>query len=179
MRTLEQIYGNCRVCDDDDGKDHMIWAGARDKDGLCVVRAPDYSRDETGVKTWMQSVRRAIQNISTKAPIQPGMMLFQTCTVDGCISCTKMTTKKRGGKFVSARMRGNPIFALANKRMWDKRGRKVSDEAVRQIMLSEKSNEELAAEHGIRPATVWSYRSGRARKAAAHGALGVFAGLML
>jgi hypothetical protein len=179
MRTIEEIRGNCRIHEDEHGKEHLVWAGARDpKDGQCIVRAPDYGRDPTGVKTWPMSVRRAVYNITHKRSPRSGLQLFQTCTVDGCVSCSRVATKANGGRFLSRRTKGLPIFTEANLRAWDKRGRKVSDEVVAQIVASPKSSTEVASEFGIDHSTVCKYRNGQLRRRAVTAALGPWGGLL-
>lgn len=186
MRTLEEIKGRCRIEHDADGRElHWIWTGARDgRHGLPVVRAPDYGRDSTGQQTWVMSVRKAIFMVTRKRPARSDRQFFQTCTVDGCVSpeCTSMTTKKHGGAHVSRRIMANPQalakMSAAALRTWDKRGRKVSDSVVREIVMAGDGHKEAAARYGIDPSTVWEYRTGRARKAAYRQATGMFSQLL-
>lgn len=187
-RTLDEIKGRCVIIpveESGDGKEHWIWKGATN--GIhneCIVRAPDWGRDPTGKTTYNMSVQRAIYMVTKKTPVKKGYQFFRTCMEVGCVSpgCTSMATKKRGAVHVSRRIKASPEtlarLSAASMRTWDKRGRKVSDEVVQQILLSDKSNKEIAKELGLDPTTPWAYRTGRARKKTAQVALGMFSGLL-
>lgn len=184
-RTLEDIKGRCIIEVGDDCKEHWIWQGATNRDGQCIVRAPDYGRDATGQTTYNMGVDRAIHMVTKRKPVRRGYQFFRTCLVPLCVNpdCCAQATKKRGGVHVSRKFKSDPVIqarlSASSLRSWDKRGRKVSDEVVRKVVMdSHKTNKEVALEHGLDQTTVAHYRSGRLRKQAAAAVLGPFAALV-
>jgi hypothetical protein len=186
VRTLEEVRGRCRIePGDKPGQEHWIWAGCYDrkpKNGVIyetpVIRAPDYGRDPTGQKTYVQYGPRAVYNIEHGKAPPTGMRAYSTCQVHGCISphCVRAMRPKSWGKLVAAdgRFKGEH-WTPHHIQLWDKRGRKVGDDKVRDILASPKTAQELAAETGLHETTIYRYRDGTLRSRVG---MGVFAGLM-
>lgn len=186
MRTIDEIKGRCRIePGDKPGTEHWIWQGAYDrkpKNGIVyetpVIRAPDFGRDPTGQKTYVQYGPRAVYNVAHGKAPAAGKRTYSTCQVHGCISphCVRAMRPTAWGKLVEAdgRFKG-PEWSVLHQRLWDKRGRKVSDAQVVELATSPRRVEDLAVESGLNPATIYRYRNGSSRGRVV---TGVFSGLL-
>lgn len=175
MQSIQEVKGNCRLVEGDDGKTHWVWAGAEVR-GSPRMRAPDYTLDPTGATMATQHGRRAVWHVVNRKPLPLGHNVFSTCATALCVNpaCVDSGTPKDRGQAITQRgiFKHNPRRRLANRRNSDKQ-RKVTPELAHMIQTSSDTNEMLAARLNVCSRTITRVRTG-ASKASGNPFQGLF-----